>query len=433
MGVRQPLSAISFVERQLSEIRHGGWAVLFRKMKRVLCIPHRLLLFVLAAPIVLVIHLIRPWLLVRWGELPGPRIGHFAANPELYLCERDAGINLPKQPHLDIHFIEEPICNQQLAEMWKRILRVWPAWILPFLRRVNRLIPGGSIHEIGENTQNDRDVLNLMERFSPHLKFTAEEEIRGKRGMYAMGIPVGAPFVCLIVRDSAYLDSHQAKDWSYHNYRDSNIQNYVLAAEELADRGYFVLRMGAKVLEPINSRHPRVIDYAANGMRDDFMDIYLGANCKFCISVGTGFDAVPLIFRRPIVHANLVPLGYLATFRERSLSITKRHILIRENRELTLSEIFSRGVGFVPRTSNYESNGVQLVENTPEEIRDVVVEMLERLDDTWKPQPEDEALQRKFWEIFPVDAKDSSNVPIHGQIRMRFGAQFLRSNKEFLK
>lgn len=427
------MSATGFIDRQIAEIRQGGWSVLFRKIKRTLFLPYKLFLFALALPVVLTINLIRPWVLIRWGELPGPRIGHFAGNSELYLCERDAGINVPKQRYMDIHFIEEPVCNQQLAKMWKRILRVWPAWILPFLRRVNQQIPGGSIHEIGENTQNDRDIFNLMERFSPHLKFTYEEELRGKSGIQAMGIPAGAPFVCLIVRDNAYLDSHQAKDWSYHNYRDSDIQNYVLATEELAARGYFVLRMGAKVLESMNSRHPKVIDYAANGMRDDFMDIYLGANCKFCISVGTGFDAVPLIFKRPIVHVNLVPLGYLPTFREHSLTITKRHVLIEEHRELSLGEIFSRGVGFVPRTSNYEVNGVRLVENSPIEIRDVVVEMLERLDDTWKSQPEDDALQRKFWEIFPVYAKDSSNVPIHGQIRMRIGAQFLRFNKQFLQ
>ena len=41
--------------------------------------------------------------------------------------------------------------------------------------------------------------------------------------------------------------------------------------------------------------------------------------------VGTGFDAVPLVSRRPIVHVNIVPLGYLPTFRERPISITKRH------------------------------------------------------------------------------------------------------------
>ena len=428
------MSAAGFIERQVVQIRQGGRAVLFRKMKRALCLPHKLPLFILAVPVVVVIHLIRPWLLVRWGDLPSPRIGHFAANTELYLCERDASINVPGRRHADIFFMEPPICNRQLAVMWKRILRVWPAWIVLSLRRVNRLIPGGAVHEIGDNTQGDRDVHNLLDRFPPHLKFTAEEEARGEAGLKAMGIPAGASFVCLIVRDSAYLDAHQSKDWSYHNYRDSDIRNYVLAAEEIADRGYFVIRMGTKVRDALKSGHPRIIDYATNGMRSDFMDVYLGAKCAFCISTSTGFDALPLIFRRPIVFVNMVPLGYLWTFRSQIIGITKHHISLQKDKELTLKEIFTQGVGFSLRTSDYEINGIRLIENTPEEIRDVAVEMVERLNGTRQVGTDDDALQRRFWEIYPVDTKDIyQNKPLHGEIRARFGAQFLRANREFLR
>ena len=428
------MSAAGFIERQVVQIRQGGRAVLFRKMKRALCLPHKLPLFILAVPVVVVIHLIRPWLLVRWGDLPSPRIGHFAANTELYLCERDASINVPGRRHADIFFMEPPICNRQLAVMWKRILRVWPAWIVLSLRRVNRLIPGGAVHEIGDNTQGDRDVHNLLDRFPPHLKFTAEEEARGEAGLKTMGIPAGASFVCLIVRDSAYLDAHQSKDWSYHNYRDSDIRNYVLAAEEIADRGYFVIRMGTKVRDALKSGHPRIIDYATNGMRSDFMDVYLGAKCAFCISTSTGFDALPLIFRRPIVFVNMVPLGYLWTFRSQIIGITKHHISLQKDKELTLKEIFTQGVGFSLRTSDYEINGIRLIENTPEEIRDVAVEMVERLNGTRQVGTDDDALQRRFWEIYPVDTKDIyQNKPLHGEIRARFGAQFLRANREFLR
>ena len=127
---------------------------------------------------------------------------------------------------------------------------------------------------------------------------------------------LSARFVCFIVRDSSYLDSlplYRHLDLSYHSYRDCNIQNYVLAAEELAERGYYVIRMGAKVKEAFNVKHPNIIDYAFNGMRSDFMDIYLGAKCTFCVTVGTGFDSIPFIFRRPIVDTNFVPLGFFST------------------------------------------------------------------------------------------------------------------------
>lgn len=408
--------------------------MLFRMMKRAWAVLSKLPLYVLAIPAVVVMRLIKPWLLVRIGVLMSSRIGHFAANTELYLCERDAGINVPKQRYIDLFYISyRPICNQQLGIMWKRKLRIWPTWILAPIDRINRIISGGTPHEVGHNTRYDRDVHNLLDRFPPHLQFTSEEVARGETGLREMGIPENTPFVCLLVRDSAYLDTHQPGDWTHHNYRDSDVQNYVLAAEELADCGHFVIRMGAKVRDPIKSGNPRVIDYATNGMRSEFMDIYLGAKCEFCISVSAGFDAIPYIFRRPIVYVNMVPLGYLFTFRQRFLGITKHHYSVRERRKLALSDIFTHGVGFSPYTSNYLSNGIQLIENTPEEIRDVVVEMVERLRGAWRTHEDDEALQRKFWEIFPIDAKDPDGKPLHGEIRARFGAHFLRNNRAWLQ
>lgn len=404
-------------------------------MKRALQILRKLPLYILIVPVLLAFRLIRPWLLVRWGGLTSSRIGHFVANTEMYLCERDAGINLPEQRHVDLWYMEELICNQQLAIMWERKLRVWPSWLLARISRVNKLIPGGAIHEIGNNTQSDRDVHNLLDRFPPHLEFTPEEEARGNADLRAMGIPQGAQFVCLIARDSGYLDTHQPADWSYHNYRDSNIQNYLLAAEELAERGYFVIRMGAKVNEAMATTHRKIIDYAANGMRSDFMDIYLGFKCTFCISTTVGWGCLPTYgFRRPTLNIDVVPIGYLPSFSNKFILTTKRHILSSHNRELTLKEIFNHGVGFCMNTSDYDSAGVELVENTPEENRDVVLEMAERLNGTWEPHPDDEALQGRFWEIFPTNAVDAyQGKSLHGEIRARFGAAFLRNNREWLQ
>lgn len=426
------VSAKGSIRRQPVEARQGGWTALVKKTKRILPRLCKLPLFILAVPAVLGIRLIRPWLLVRVGNMVSPRIGHFAGNTELYLCERDAGINVPAQRHVDLFFMGLPISNKQLARMWKRVLRVGPAWILIPVGRVNRLIPGGAVHDVGHNAQHDRDINNLLDRFPPHLKFISEEQVWGETGLRAMGIPAGAPFVCLIVRDSAYLDAHMPTvAWDYHSYRDSNIQNYVMAAEELADRGYFVIRMGAKVRETLKSSHPKVIDYATNGMRSDFMDVYLGAKCDFCISTGAGYDAVPLVFRRPIVFVNSLPLGYLFTFRAQFICITRHHVAEKDGRELTLGEIFSRGVGFCLDASGYEKQHVRPMENSPGEIRDVVVEMAERLNGTWRAHDDDETLQKRFWEIFLVDATRNGK-PLHGEIRSRYGAAFLRNNRWWL-
>ena len=430
-----PMSA---KKRQLLQIQQGGRAVLYRKMMRALQILPKLPLYILTVPVLLVLRLIRPWLLVRSGGLISTRIGHFAANTEMYLCEQDADINVPKQRYIDLFFMGRPICNCQLAKMWKRTLTVWPSSILAKIYRVNHIIPGGSIHEIGSNTQVDRDVHNLLDKQEPHLFFTKEEEIRGKETLRQMGITPQDKFVYLIVRDSLYISNeYPGSSWDsgYHSYRDSNIDNYQLAVETLAELGYFVFRMGKHVKNTLRSNHPKVIDYATNGMRSDFMDIYLGAKCEFCISTGLGLDTVPAWgFRRPTIFTNLLPTGYLPTFSDKFILTTKRHILSGQQRELTLSEIFSHRVGFCMRTSNYETKGIDLIENTPEEIRDVVMEMVDRLNGNWLAHEDDEVLQQRFWEIFPTDGVDAhQGNPLHGEIRAHFGANFLRNNREWLR
>lgn len=430
----------NFVQRQYTHILQRGQAEFFRKIKLSIHFLFNaclfLLLFIPSLSSVLIIRLIKPLVLVRIGELISSRIGHFAANTELYLCERDSGINKPSQRYLDLHYIAHfPISNYQLAIMWKRVLHVWPNWILAPIAQLNHVIPGGAIHEIGNNTQHDRDVHNLLERFSPHIKFSAKEVKIGEANLLKMGIPLGKPIVCLTVRDSAFLNYNQPGNWSYHNYRDSNIQNYVLAAEELANQGFYVIRMGAKVNDNIKSTHPNIIDYATNGMRTDFMDIYLGSKCTFCISTGTGWDAIPIwLFRKPSVFTNFVPLGFIPSFLNNCLIQSKKHFSSKMGKELTLVEIFKSGIGFSTHSSDFESQDILLFENSPEEIKDIVIEMVERMKGSWYPLGGDEDLQQSFWELFSQNSIHFRyGQPLHGSIRSRFGSHFLRNNTEWLK
>ena len=382
--------------------------------------------YIFAIPMILLIRLIRPWILIRLGSIASQRIGHFAGDVEVYLCEKDAGINVPNQLYFDIFFWPTPECNKQLAIMWQRVLNVWPAFIMGRVYRINQLIPGGIVHSI-PFINSDRDVNNLFDQSAPHIQFTAEEEIYGKNYLHVLGVSDQTKFICLIVRDDAYLKSALShRDWSYHNYRDADIQNYMLAAEMLAERGYFVIRMGKKMNNPINIKHPRIIDYAFSNIKNDFMDIYLMAHCNFCITSGTGLDAVADIFRRPICQTNILPIAYHSTFSNRYINITRHHIDSSSNRELSLSEIFSYNSG---DSALDKSNTLNYIENTPEEISDVCIEMVERLNGKWKILPDEDLIQSKFRKVFLQNISIFiKNKSLHGEIRSRFGTKFLQNN-----
>ena len=67
---------------------------------------------------------------------------------------------------------------------------------------------------------------------------------------------------------------------------------------------------------------------------------------------------------------------------------------------------------------------LELIENTPEEIRAVTIEMDERINGTWDTTEEDEELQQRFWDLFGPDKLKS--------LDLRIGAKYLRDNQELL-
>lgn len=429
-----------FIERQNKQLEKEvrKYFVLYRMfLYFILHLPF----YFIAVPIVAVIRMIRPWFLVRFSVLYTLAIGHLAANTELYLCEKDDKVNIPKgRRYIDLFYPTwTPVCNKYLLLMWKKLLCVFPEFVLSPIKKINRCLPGWEIHMIGNNTSHDRDTRNLFMQYPAHLRFTIEEEERGTIELKKLGIPEGKPFVCLLVRDDVYKE--EKKHAVYSNYicsdvesefRNSDIDNYILAIEELIKRGYYIVRMGVVVNKPLKIDHPQVIDYAWKGLRSEFMDIYLGAKCDFCVSTGSGWDAIPYIFRRPIVYTNFVPFCYAFTFEKNSIFISKRIRDFKKNRDLSFKEIFDRKIGFLERSSDYTDRGVSLIENTPEEILGVVVEMVERLNDTWKETEEDRDLQKNFWEIFPTKALSRWGT-LHGKIYSKLGANYLRAHKELLE
>jgi hypothetical protein len=234
-----------FIKRQLQQVQAGGWPIFSRKLL--------MLLYVIAAlPVVLIIRLLRPFIVIRFRQLFSVHIGHYAGNTEIYLCERDAGINVPSQPFIDIWYHMPFVCNSQLKKMWNRTLHIWPAAVVKPVDQLNRFLPLGEAHIISWRADQVRDVYNLLERTPPHLTFLPEEEEQGQSGLREIGVPEGASFVCFHARDSAYTKTvFQNFDASYHDYRDANVNNYVLAAEELTIRGYYVIRMGSAVKESL--------------------------------------------------------------------------------------------------------------------------------------------------------------------------------------
>ena len=358
-----------------------------------------------------IIKLLKPFVTVRFGSLFVSRLGHLTGNTECYLAEKKAGINRPKRV-FDIWCPMGKPANKQLLKMYRRVMPL-SSFATQLMLACQKLDWFRKDH-IFTDANWGRDIHNVMEKYPPFLKFTRDEEKRGKEMLRVLGIPEGEKWVCIAARDSMYLRATEPHiDYSYHDFRNSNIQNYREAAVALMDKGYYVLRMGRFVEEQMKLQAPKFIDYACHPLRCDFLDVYLGAKCAFTISNGLGFDGIPMIFRRPICFVNEAPYEYLSTWIP-GLVIWKHHE--KDGKRMTPAEIVKSGAGLFHTSQQYKDAGITLVENISAEIIDAALEMAEGI----SKEP-----QQLFWANYPRSRSPHTGEALHGEIRMRVGAKFL--------
>lgn len=397
---------------------------MFRKVRAALKLIASLFLNLLALPIVLLVVALRPFVLVRFGTLISKRIGHFAADTEAYLCARD---RVPIRSRI-VDFIgcPEPVCNHQLYKMFRRTIHIAPFWRLwNIIDRACLFFTHTDTHHVKLYDRNEDYKYRIGTE--PHLSFTDEERELGWKLLLKMGVPVGSKWVCIHNRDSSYIDKTFGGRSEYHDYRDFSIQSMMLAAEELSRRGYYVFRVGSVVAEKLVSDNPKIIDYASSSFRCDFLDVYLLGNSTFHLGCDSGISCVPMIFRQTVGLTNFSLLSALRYMY--SPFIYKRMWHKNKGRFLSMREIFESGLSYANKSYQYKRADVELICNSPQEILDFAVEIEDRLQGRWEENPEDEVLQKQFWNLYRQFVPSAVQG---GNDHFRIGAAYLRKHIDLL-
>jgi putative glycosyltransferase (TIGR04372 family) len=362
------------------------------------------------------------------------RIGHFATNTELSVLKIKERKILQGKREINVFCgVSDASCNISLEKMWSRNFNLqtgnW-GWLL---NEISKRFKSTDFYQ--DSTALDKE--GRLIAFPPSLNFSETEIAVGEEFLSKNKISNREKIVCLNVRDSSFLANSdnlgwsKSRDWSYHNYRDSDINTYVAAAETLAEKGYTVFRMGAIVEKPLISNHPRVIDYATNGMRTEFLDIFLGAHCTFCVSTGSGWDSVPQIFRRPSLYVNFAPI-FPESCIVRDLAIYPK-ILVdsKTGKDLTLNQIFSKDMYNALFAENYADSGVENRDMSSDELVVAVTEMAARVEGTFIETPEQEQMQAKLKHILSTHPK-LQPTPNYYPVRAEFASCFLSRYPNFL-
>lgn len=408
---------------------------------------------ILAFPFATLIILISPIYKIRFICLYTSRIGEYTLNTYLMFraLESKKFVEEIKCRHFYYAQPSSPIANVFFHQMWSRTIPVLSYSVL--VSFIDRIL----VFFLKEKYNTPFKVMyeksgggiyrweHLSKFKTQYISFTKKELKIGEMLKSQFGLSQNSRFVCLLVRDSRYLQVHMpdTDDWKYHAYRNADIKNYMRAVEFLVQNGFYVIRMG-KHVDPgatLKINNSKYIDYANSNLRSDFLDVYFSAHCDFFISNGSGIDAIAQIFNRPlfVVSYNLFDIRSSLYF---SYMIPKNVKSIKEDRLITYLEIFNDYTHFFlsgkcisrdPRRvllSEWERKGWVIIENTPDEILSGVKDMVNSLDKGYIEKDEEKKLNEFFWKKFPCPV--ALEEEYWKNARMRISPSFLRKHVNLL-
>ncbi len=368
-----------------------------------------------AIPIVVLVRLVSNVRHYRFGTLETMRIGHFTMDAMEHILRQE----LETSSSTDFFWWDD-VSNQQWNRMIKGSLRVSTWAKYPALW--NLVIPGGVRNTFTPSLTGTRDIEGLLSRSMTRPSFTQEEESSAKAWLRSNGWSDGEPFVCLLVRDSAYLggaaeektgQSITYRDWSYHDYRDSDVETFIPMIEWLVGKSVWVLRMGRTMRQPVRVQSNRFIDYAFDEAASDLLDVWLFANCTACISTSSGPDNISLIYGKPMLCVNAMPLNVFVSYAECTW-VPKHLERISDSRRLGAVEQLDHSF---MRTSEYSSAGLRIVPLSSNEILRSAQEFWDcHIREPASTPPNEVLLQNKFRELLQDNPRSRA---YHGYLHPR--------------
>ena len=320
------------------------------------------------------------------------RIGHLAAEPDSFLKAR--ALNRVPPGRYFMLAARGSVANVAMLEYWKRLIPVVesPAacWVLRALSLWGLMKYDMSRYVLRLNASQEIYPINAEWRGrAPLLAISDADREWSDARFLELGLPRGAWHVCVHVREAGFSPGDEA----VHAHRNADPRAVQPAMAEIVRRGGWCVRMGDPSMTRLAPAQG-VIDYAHHPLRGRRLDVALCARARFFLGNTSGLALVSSVFGVPGALANMIPtsiLGVLAS----DISIPKL-LRARDGRFLSFAEALSSEMGDFRYAELYARAGLTTVENTSEEILELVREMLDRLDGARNLKPEDEMLQRRF-------------------------------------
>ena len=234
------------------------------------------------------------------------------------------------------------------------------------------------------------------------IKFNLSEDhfLKGKEILKKIGLPENAWYVTLHIREGT----------GNEKTFNSNPITYLKSIKEIVSRGGYVFRVGDKKM----TKMPKVkglIDYPFTEFKSEFMDVFLGATCRFGIGTSSGYWTVPVYFGKPVLLVNYLPILDYYSLGKKNIFLGKHLKNKKTGDKISIEKLFSFNIGYFTCDEQFADHNIEIVDNDENEIWESTVEILNLLDNG-KKQQEFTALNLKFKEKIDLQNEKIFDFPI---------------------
>ncbi len=406
---------------------------IIKSLNKLLSEPILLITIVPALIIFIVVIFLRPLILFRFGFFHSDRLGHFTVNTEIFFCENLNKRNI-KNKVIDLYYFPTKPCNDQVAKMITRKVKVYPKFLIRPFCLMSRSLSILSSHVTGRSSNSDYDTKHLLDKTKFQLNLSKKEIENGDKILIENNLNKNN-VICIGVRDSSYLKKmYKKQDFSYHDHRNDDIKKYIPGIKFLLKKGYTVIRMGSITDRKLNIKHKNFLDYSNSILKSDFMDVYISYICKLFISNNTGLDAIAVMFRKPILHIGSLPFGAISTFSKRYFNTMSNYYSYEKKRFLKQTEIFNLNVQYLWRKEDFKKKKIKIIHPTKNEILKYFKETIS-IFKNYKKNKNHILLEKKFKKIYSKYVKKypDGKKQYHNIIKTNILYSFLLINKHLLR
>ena len=381
------------------------------------------MLFVIGSLLIPICKIFNKFIKFKITVLATSRIGHLVNNYDSLLL-------INKEDYLMFIGQDKKIANKFIFNFYKKNKNIFFSRVFKYL-----------FYSISQVDPNSNLIINWDEfnhEFSFDLKHQSKiilpvysrnriSEIFSKYGL-------NENFVGLHARNNLYTNKYASEDKNFHDYRNFNFIDYKLAIDYLNKKKYSIVKLGETFSEEsLNNFKTKIFtsnDFEAN----EEIDYILNKYSRYNVVGNTGLSNISSMLRKKTLYVNIAPfnLGVISTCSPGSLILPKKFYCTKKKRFLTFKEnnsIFPDHDTSIHSISDpYKNKNLTVVNNSPEEILDAVIEM-EEIIQNHNTNDESKMLNNLFWKKMESSNNKKEIDYLKNELKVSISSKFLKNNQ----